>query len=112
MHKINVHCELKNFKGSILYLEKEITLLENEQQKDLAKRDELLKNFLIKQNEDGEQISVHRLLQKELSEYFKNSEKKKNIHKLCKTLTRLSFLPEIIVIIILRNRLNLAASES
>ena len=38
--------------------------------------DELLKNFLIKQNEDGEQISVHRLLQKELSEYFKNSENK------------------------------------
>ena len=27
-------------------------------------------------------------------------QKKKNIHKLCKTLTRLSFLPEIIVIII------------
>ena len=37
--------KLKNFKGSILYLEKEITLLENEQQKDIAKRDELLKNL-------------------------------------------------------------------
>ena len=37
---------------------------------------ELLKNLLIKQSEDGEQISVHRLLQKDLSEYFKNSENK------------------------------------
>jgi len=37
---------------------------------------ELLKNLLIKQSENGEQISVHRLLQKDLGEYFKNSENK------------------------------------
>jgi len=36
----------------------------------------LLKNLLIKQSENGEQISVHRLLQKDLSEYFKKSENK------------------------------------
>ena len=37
---------------------------------------ELLTNLLIKQSENGEQISVYRLLQEDLSEYFKKSENK------------------------------------
>jgi len=42
---------------------------------------ELLKNLLIKQSENGEQISVHRLLQKDLSEYFKKSKNKETTRK-------------------------------
>ena len=42
---------------------------------------ELLNNLMIKENENGDQISVHRLTQKDLSEYFKSSENKENNRK-------------------------------
>jgi len=41
----------------------------------------LLKNFLIKQSENGEQISVHRLLQNDMREYFKSSQNKEKTRK-------------------------------
>jgi len=41
----------------------------------------LLKNFLIKESENGEQISVHRLLQNDLREYFKSSQNKEKTRK-------------------------------
>jgi tetratricopeptide (TPR) repeat protein len=42
---------------------------------------ELINNFVVKQNENGDQISVHRLTQKDLIEYFKSSENKENNRK-------------------------------